>query len=268
MRRSLAASCAIHAAVLALLLVLARVAPPQTARVGGRGALIAPRLVFLHVPGPGGGGGGGGNEQQEPPRRAEQPGRDARTVRVAPPTPSRAPSSTVDRDPAQLHAVQLNLPVQPSDSGLASISGAVESVSSSTTPSLGPGSDGGAGSGKGTGDGPGMGSGLGDGEDQGTGGKKYRIGDGVTPPIELRHGMPHYTPDAMRARLQGVVLIECIVETNGQCSGTRVVRGLDPSFGLNEEAVKAADQWRFRPGTRFGTAVPVIVTMEITFSLR
>jgi TonB family protein len=46
------------------------------------------------------------------------------------------------------------------------------------------------------------------------------------------------------------------------------VRGLNPSFGLNEEAVRAAQEWRFRPGTRLGQAVPVVVTMEITFSLR
>jgi TonB family protein len=65
-----------------------------------------------------------------------------------------------------------------------------------------------------------------------------------------------------------VVLVECVVQTNGECSDVRVARGLDPGFGLNEEAIKAAQQWRFRPGMRQGEPVPVFVTMEITFTLR
>ena len=66
----------------------------------------------------------------------------------------------------------------------------------------------------------------------------------------------------MRARLQRVVLVECVVQTNGECSDVRVARGLDPSFGLNEEAIKAAQQWRFRPGVRQGEPVPVFVTWK------
>ena len=93
-------------------------------------------------------------------------------------------------------------------------------------------------------------------------------GNGVRAPTEISHGTPRYTADAMRARLQGAVLVECVVETNGRCSRTRVVRGLEPSFGLNEEALLAAEQWRFRPGTRLGQPVPVLVTLEISFALR
>ena len=56
--------------------------------------------------------------------------------------------------------------------------------------------------------------------------------------------------------------------TNGICSDVRVIRSLDPRYGLDQEAMKAAGEWRFRPGTRLGQPVPVLVTMEITFTLR
>ena len=72
----------------------------------------------------------------------------------------------------------------------------------------------------------------------------------------------------MRAKVQGVVLLECIVRPDGSVSDVNVVRSLDPTFGLDQEAIKAAKQWRFRPGTRFGEPVAVLVTIELTFTLR
>jgi len=136
------------------------------------------------------------------------------------------------------------------------------------TPSQGPGKGGGAGSNIGGGDGPGRGRGFGDGLDAGTDGGVYQVGAGVTMPIELRKGMAQYTTEAMRARVQGAITVECVVQPNGVCTNIRVIRAFDPTFGLDQEAVKAAAQWRFRPGTRLGRPVPVLVTMEIAFALR
>ena len=48
----------------------------------------------------------------------------------------------------------------------------------------------------------------------------------------------------------------------------QIVRSLDSSFGLDQEAIKAAKQWRFVPGKRLGQPVPVLVTIELTFTLR
>jgi TonB family protein len=48
----------------------------------------------------------------------------------------------------------------------------------------------------------------------------------------------------------------------------KVTRSLDQTFGLDQEALKAARQWRFVPGTRFGQPVSVLVTIELTFTLR
>ena len=47
-----------------------------------------------------------------------------------------------------------------------------------------------------------------------------------------------------------------------------MVRSLDSTFGLDQEAVKAARQWRFVPGMRLGEPVAVRITIELTFTLR
>jgi TonB family protein len=72
----------------------------------------------------------------------------------------------------------------------------------------------------------------------------------------------------MRARIQGSVWLECVVQPNGVCTQIQIVRSLDPTFGLDREAVAAAGQWRFAPGTRLGEPVPVLITIELTFTLR
>ena len=95
----------------------------------------------------------------------------------------------------------------------------------------------------------------------------YHPGNGVTPPVPTYVPKPQYTADAMRARIQGTVWVECVVQTNGQCSDTHVIRSLDPTFGLDQEAIKAAKLFRFRPGMRLGEPVAVLVTIELSFTL-
>jgi protein TonB len=72
----------------------------------------------------------------------------------------------------------------------------------------------------------------------------------------------------MRAKIQGVVLLEVVVMPDGSVGRVEVERSLDRVFGLDQEAVKAAKQWRFVPGTRMGQPVPVLVTIEMYFTLR
>ncbi len=80
---------------------------------------------------------------------------------------------------------------------------------------------------------------------------------------------PQYTADAMRAKIQGRVEIECIVEPNRSMrADSRSCGSLDPVFGLDQEAIKAVRQWRFVPGRLKGKDVPVIITIELTFTLR
>jgi protein TonB len=79
---------------------------------------------------------------------------------------------------------------------------------------------------------------------------------------------PQYTSQAMRAKIQGTVLLECIVQPDGTVGQVRVLRSLDPTFGLDQEAIKAARNWRFKPGIRRGEPVAVLVTIEMAFTLR
>ena len=68
--------------------------------------------------------------------------------------------------------------------------------------------------------------------------------------------------------VQGSVLLECIVNTKGEVTAIKVLRSLDANFGLDQEAIKAARQWRFAPGTRLGEPVSVVVSIELGFTLR
>ena len=74
----------------------------------------------------------------------------------------------------------------------------------------------------------------------------------------------------MRAKLQGVVEMEAVVLPDGTVDPNRIkiTRSLDSTFGLDQQAIIAVKQWRFRPGTYKGQPVPVLVNVELTFTLR
>jgi TonB family protein len=261
---SMAASFGVNTLILAAILFLPSLFPPREVVTAFLPEEPNEHIVWLSEPGPGGGGGGGGNQMKEPPRAAELPGKEKITVpAIKPPAPTPAPPK--EEPPPQL--AQLNIPAQTLGATTELLPGAVAAPSAPSL-SQGSGSGGGAGTGRGTGIGPGTGPGLGPGFGGGTGGGAFRPGNGVTLPEKLVEVKPAYTSDAMRAKVQGDVLLECIVRQDGSTTDCRVVRSLDPTFGLDQEAVKAARQWRFKPGTRFGQPVPVLITIELSFTLR
>jgi TonB family protein len=223
------------------------------------------RIVFLTQPGPGGGGGGGGNKSIEPPRLAQDVGKDKITVPVMKPPDIQPVKSPEDELPKQ----DFMIPAKAMASAEQTLVGVIDGMkSSNSTTSQGSGSGGGAGTGTGTGIGPGSGSGLGPGWGGGFGGGAYRPGSGIENPILRREVKPQYTADAMRAKIQGTAVLDCVVTAEGTVSECQIARSLDSSFGLDQEAVKAAKQWRFVPGKRLGQPVPVLVTIELTFTLR
>jgi protein TonB len=202
---------------------------------------------------------------KEPPRHAESPGRDLISVpvlRQAKAEPARAVKN--EPDPV----APLNIPVQNLSAALESIRGTIDDLSAPPSISQGSGSRGGSGTGDGVGDGPGDGSGRGQGRDRGLGNGAFQPGNGVTRPVLVREVKPAYTSDAMQARLQGSVFLQCVVRPDGSVGDVKLLRSLDSTFGLDLEAIKAARQWRFRPGTRLGEPVPVLVTIQLEFSLR
>jgi TonB family protein len=90
---------------------------------------------------------------------------------------------------------------------------------------------------------------------------------GVTKPRVLREVKPRYTADAMRAGIQGSVLLDGIVEVDGSLGSIRVRRSLDSTHGLDDEAVRAASQWRFVPAAKDGVAVRMAITIELAFKI-
>jgi TonB family protein len=264
---SFAASLVVQVVFFALLIVLSRLAPPVSKGLSLLVDTSNDQLIWLTEPGPGGGGGGGGNKMPDPPRKVELPGKDKISVPIQKPPQLEAPKQEPKKDPPPIE--ELTIPALTQASALEVLTGALDAkLAPVSTLSQGSGSGGGAGTGSGTGSGPGTGSGLGPGSGGGTGGGVYAPGNGVTTPIALDQVKPQYTSEAMRARIQGTVWVECVVQPNGVCSDVHVVRSLDQNFGLDREAVKAAQQWRFRPGTRLGQPVPVLVTIELSFALR
>lgn len=247
-----------HAAFILLALLVVRLLPDSVTE-----AILPDRLpreiVWLAEPGAGGGGGGGGNQMKEPPKKAELPGKQEVTVPAIKPA---APDLKTEEPPPE----DLNIPAKTLGADKLVMPGVLQS--DAVTLSQGTGTGGGGGTGSGTGIGAGQGSGLGAGTGGGTGGGAYRPGNGVTLPRVLREVKPQYTADAMRAKVQGTVWLECVVNSDGTVGTVEIVRSLDQTFGLDAEAVKAAKQWRFAPGTRFGEPVAVLVTIELTFTLR
>lgn len=94
-----------------------------------------------------------------------------------------------------------------------------------------------------------------------------QVRNDITLPRIVKEVKPKYTRLAMKAGISGAVLLTVIVQRDGTVGRTLVTRSLDQTFGLDQEAVDAAKQWKFAPGTRAGEPVDVIVTIELTFTL-
>jgi periplasmic protein TonB len=94
----------------------------------------------------------------------------------------------------------------------------------------------------------------------------YSIGQGVQSPRLIKEVKPNYTGAAMRRKVQGVVELTAVILKDGTVGDTTVKRSLDED--LDQEAIKAAKQWKFKPGTKDGEPVNVQVFIELTFTLR
>ena len=133
-------------------------------------------------------------------------------------------------------------------------------------PSNGPGSGGGIGSGSGGGVGSGKGGGFGPGEGGGVGGGVFRVGGGVTAPgaaVQEGAGVLGRSP-------QGQVSGHGAAVHRSRSRAARpptskCVRSL--GLGLDEKAIEAVKQWKFKPGYKDGKPVTVAATIEVNFRL-
>ena len=91
--------------------------------------------------------------------------------------------------------------------------------------------------------------------------------DGIAMPAVIYQEHPKYTPEAMRAGIQGFVALEFVVEIDGSVGDVRVVTSLDQTTGLDAQAVSALKKWRFRPATKDGVPVRARTNAILSFSI-
>lgn len=92
-----------------------------------------------------------------------------------------------------------------------------------------------------------------------------RVGGDVKPPVAITRVEPAYNELARRARTSGIVIVEAIINANGDVTDARILKGLP--FGLDEAALTAVRKWKFKPGTLNGRPVPVIFTLTVRFQV-
>lgn len=94
----------------------------------------------------------------------------------------------------------------------------------------------------------------------------FRVGGDVLPPKKIFAPQPRYTEAARQARIQGVVLLEAVIDVDGSVVNVKVLKGLPE--GLTESAADTAKTWRFEPATRGGKPVAVYLNLTVRFSLQ
>jgi protein TonB len=92
-----------------------------------------------------------------------------------------------------------------------------------------------------------------------------RVGGDVKAPVAINRAKPDYTDTARKAHISGVVVVEAIVNKQGQVEQVKVLKGLP--MGLSDQAVEAVKKWRFKPGTLNGEPVDVIFSLTVNFTL-
>jgi periplasmic protein TonB len=91
----------------------------------------------------------------------------------------------------------------------------------------------------------------------------YKVGGDVSAPVVIHSVDPEYTEAAHKAKVSGRVLMTIYVDTNGNPSHIRVNRGLGQ--GLDQKAVEALRQYKFKPAMKDGKPVLVEISLEVNF---
>ena len=243
-----------HAVLLLALFVLLVWRPPLPVSVTDVSRLAErTEVVFLPDPAAPGGGGGGGDRSTLPPRTSVVP-----AVR---PVPALVPEAAPE--PTEPDPIVMDVPEVPNRAPMAMVGdGVVPGVTfgAGRSPGAGRGDQGGIGGGGPRGVGRGAVPGIGDG--RGCTGR-------ATDPVPLNQPRPTYTSAAMQRGFRGEAVVSCIVTATGETAGCTIVRPLDGNaFGLDDQALKAAGEFRFRPGMCRDQPVPVRVNIILEFNLQ
>jgi TonB family protein len=96
-------------------------------------------------------------------------------------------------------------------------------------------------------------------------GQVFKVGGPISPPRAKSTPDPQYSKEGRRAHVQGMVVLWMVVGVDGRAHDITVARSL--GHGLDEQAVKAVQKWRFEPAKRKGKPVPVQINVEVKFRL-
>ncbi|MGO8719437.1 MAG: energy transducer TonB [Acidobacteriaceae bacterium] len=260
-RKSSLLSVGIHALALAVVLavifwrpkrsMVAEVAPPPVYN-------ITPFMPLQASPQASGGGGGGGDRDLVQAALGKLP-KIAKVQFVPPDEVIRNPKPKLAVEPTVVMPQNIRLP----NSSMPNLGDPLTTVRGPA--SNGTGSAGGIGSGSGGGVGSGSGAGVGPGQGGGYGGGIYQIGGGVRPPIILFEPQAEFSDQARMAKYQGLCVVELVVDAKGMPRDAKVIRPL--GMGLDEKALDAVRQYRFKPATLNGRPVAVRMDISIDFHI-
>jgi periplasmic protein TonB len=201
-----------------------------------------------------GGGGGGGAHQVVEASKGRQP-EVAKTVIT--------PSQIARLDRPKLAVEPTETVKMPDDNSLPQL-GMTNSPQIALA-SQGKGSGSGFGHGLGGGLGAGHGVGAGPGSGGGYGGGLMNVGGGVSAPQVIHAVEPMFTDDARQANFQGNVQVQLIVDPEGNPQNVRLMSHL--GMGLDQKAIEAVKQYKFRPAMYQGHPVAVQIIIDVDFHL-
>ena len=92
-----------------------------------------------------------------------------------------------------------------------------------------------------------------------------RVGGDVKPPTKTRDVKPVYPDIARQARVQGIVILEAIIDPAGNVTNVRVLRSIPL---LDRSAIQAVKQWKYQPTRLNGVPVPIVMTVTVNFALQ
>ncbi len=248
-------SLMVHAALAGVIVVLGTFHPVQNLvrqQITALQVDLRPYLAQQNKNVSGGGGGGGARQSI-----------DASQGKLPKPAPRQFTPPRVD--PLEAKLTMPPSIIAPPDVPSLQANNFGDPLSKLGIPSNGSGLGSGIGIGDGGGVGPGSGLGAGPGSGGNFGGAAYKIGGAVSAPSVLFKVEPEYSEEARKAKWQGSVVLSVIVDAAGRPRNVSVVRSL--GLGLDQKAIEAVSQWRFKPGLRDGKPVPVIATIEVNFRL-
>jgi len=92
------------------------------------------------------------------------------------------------------------------------------------------------------------------------------VGGAVIRPVIIDRVEPQYTEMARRARLEGTVIVQAVIDEAGNVLDVKVLKRLP--MGLDQSAVDAVSRWRFKPATLYGRPVKVFYSLTVNFRVQ